>query len=264
MHSINRLTRLPGAKIKTGSPRSKYRRINHESNYLSPPPPPPPGLSFLLSSAFKKLTLAAIALLFTAQLALAEPGVSLGTSQSTMGGSSLTLQLTCGLKGHRPTQYQVVRSGCGGDRQPDCGTSGGAVEYVNTAAAYFYVKGTGIGRATDDGDFEPLPAGHPGRAWGAKRWGDLWGARMQPRYEVDIALTLTPQPEPPVYFVTGTSLQDGRHQGSPVENQTVTVQRRYDTTLFNQKVSLVRYCALDSKETISVTINGSIAGKRPL
>ena len=115
---------------------------------------------------------------------------------------------------------------------------------------------------------EPLPAGHPGRAWGAKRWGDLWGAKMQPRYEVDIQLTATPQPDPPVLFVTGTRYEkideeSGRHTGRRVESRTATVTRRHDTIPYNQRVNLIRYCALDSKETITIIINGSITAQRP-
>ena len=218
----------------------------------SPPPPPPPS---------KKLALlAATALLSATQLALAAPGVSLGTKQSNMGGSELTLQLTCGTKGYLATGVGASHETYLGQRQRSDGSNTTPLEsgLVNLASTYFYVRGTGIGRASDDGNFSPLPENHPGRAWGAKRWGDLWGAVMQPRYEVDIELTATPQPDPPVYFVTNNT------SGIPVESKTMTVQRRYDTPYTAQNVSLVRYCDLDSKETISVTINGRIAGKRPL
>ncbi len=171
------------------------------------------------------------------------------------GGSSLTLSLTCGNKGYFPTQY-------------DDDAKAGYVKLVNIASTYFYVKGTGIGRASDDLDMAMLPADHPGRAWGAKRWGDLWGAKMQPRYEVDILLTATPQPDPPVFFATGTRYEPindekGNVTGRRVEGRTATVTRRHDTIPYNQRVNLIRYCALDSKETISITINGSIIEQRP-
>ena len=88
---------------------------------------------------------------------------------------------------------------------------------------------------------------------------------MQPRYEIDIKLSVTNQPDPPVYFQTGITYVEGSgYSGIPTDNQTPTVQRRYDTILYNQRVNLIRYCDLESKETISVTINGAITGKRPL
>ncbi len=115
---------------------------------------------------------------------------------------------------------------------------------------------------------EALPADHPGRAWGAKRWGDLWGATMQPRYEVDIHLTATPQPDPPVLFATGTYYRpigddSGEVTGTRVESTTATVTRRHDTIYWNQRVNLVRYCEINSTETVTVTVNGRITAQRP-
>ncbi len=153
-------------------------------------------------------------------MALAAPGVSLSTNSQNVGGSSLTLSLTCGLTGYYPTQFDNVRTREGGLR-PSGEVRGGFPEKVNIASTYFYVKGTGIGRASDDLDMEALPAAHPGRAWGAKRWGDLWGAQMQPRYEVDIALSVTNQPDPPVYFITGVTYHGGSdYRGIPTQSMT--------------------------------------------
>ncbi len=188
----------------------------------------------------------------------------MSTSSQNVEGSSLTLSLTCGLTGYYPTQFGNVRTGEGGPK-PAGDVQGGFPEKVNLASTYFYVKGTGIGRASDDLDMEELPAAHPGRAWGAKRWGDLWGAKMQPRYEVDIALSVTSQqPVPPVYFVTGVTYHGGSdYRGTPVQSMNPTVQRSHDTNLVTQRVSLIRFCNPESTETVSVTVTGTITGKRP-
>ncbi len=203
----------------------------------------------------RKLSLAVLFLLSTVQLALAAPGVSLSASIQGTGGNSLTLSLACGLKGHYPTRF--------GNAEGQ--VQGGYPEKVNIASAYFYVKGTGIGRASDDLYREALPDGHAGRAYGAKTWADLLGIQMQPRYEIDIALKVTNQPDPPVYFITGVTYHGGSdYRGIPTQTLTPTVQRRHDTNYINQRVNLIRYCDdPESTETISVTVTGTITGKRP-
>ncbi len=87
---------------------------------------------------------------------------------------------------------------------------------------------------------------------------------MQPRYEIDIALKVTNQPDPPVYFITGVTYHGGSdYRGVPEQTLTPTVQRRHDTNRTNQRVNLIRYCDdPESTETISVTVAGTITGKR--
>ncbi len=120
-----------------------------------------------------------------------------------------------------------------------------------------YVQGRGIGRHSDDDLFEPLPGDHPGRAWGAKTWGDLYPwYRAQPRYEVDITLSVDPQQNPPIMFVTGN--------GVAGQAQTAVVQRRFNTTQDNQRISLRRYCELGSSETVTFTVKAVITGRRPI
>ncbi len=218
----------------------------------------PVTAALLLPMAVGLLT----ALMFPSAL-LAEPGVLLGKSLNNMEGNRLTLQLSCGNKGYYPTTFGITTGDNSG--QPTAGN----VELKNYVSTYFYVKGTGIGTKADDYAMESLPAGHPGRAFGAKRWGDLWGHVPQPRYEIDILLTVENQPDPPVYFSTGTSyvitgLEKGEYRGTLVQSQTATVQRRHDTLFPNLDVGLVRFCELDSKETISVTITAAITAKRRL
>ncbi len=87
---------------------------------------------------------------------------------------------------------------------------------------------------------------------------------MQPRCEVDIALGVANQPDPPVYFVTGVTYHGGSdYRGVPTEGTTATVKRRHDTNTSTQRVGLLRYCDERSKETISVTVDGRITAKRP-
>ncbi len=174
-------------------------------------------------------------------------GVSIGTSQANMSQDQMTVTLTCSkdFRGYLPPGSDERATGWDGSKP------------YNVASTYFYVQGHGIGRHSDDDLFVSLPSSHPGRAWGAKTWGDLYPwYRAQPRYEVDITLSIDPQPDPPILFAIG--------HGASGETQTAVVKRRFNTPIDEQIVTLRRYCGLDVTETVTFTVKAVITGKTKL